>query len=349
MHNNLIDKDLEYILAATEQLWEELRGKRIFITGGTGFFGRWLLKSFAKANTNYNLNAEAVVLTRDPNSFKSISPHLASNSAIKLHVGDIKDFVFPDGEFSHVLHLAATSAQETFNNRDLLEKFDTLVGGTRRVLDFAVSRGAKKFLYTSSGVVYGKQPEGLTHIPEDYNGAPDPIDMKTLSAWGTSKRTAEFICAYYAAKHNIEVKIARCFTFIGPGLPLDIHYAIGNFIRDGMKGGPIKIQGDGAPIRSYQYISDLTVWLWTILFKGEKTRPYNVGSEEAVSIGELAEIVAKTFPQRIEVEIAKSADPNASVDRYVPSTRRACEELNLKQTVDLKEAIRRTIEFNSQQ
>ena len=333
--------DLDEVLANTPGIWEEIRGKRIFITGGTGFFGCWFLESFLWANEKLDLKASALVLTRNPAEFKKTAPHLASNPAIKFHIGDVRDFEFPDGEFSHIIHAAATSAVATYNNEDPLIKYDTVVEGTRHTLDFAVKCGAKKVLYTSSGVVYGKQPSEITHIPEDYVGAPDPTDVK--SAWGESKRAAEFLCAYYANKYGIEIKIARCFSFVGPYLPLDIHYAIGNFIRDALGGGPVLVNGDGLPRRSYLYASDLTIWLWTILFKGVSCRPYNVGSENDVTIAELAKVVVSCFHSPIEVKIAKLLGLDKPLERYVPSTKRAQTELGLKQTVSLEEAIKRTV------
>ena len=187
-HGNLGDnplaEDLDHILAHTEGLWEELRGKRLFITGGTGFFGCWLLESFAWVNDKLGLNASALVLTRNREAFQKKAPHLAGHPAIRFHVGDVRDFNLPEGEFSHIIHAAATSARATFHGEDSLVKFDTVVGGTRHTLDFAVQCHAKKFLLTSSGVVYGKQPSGMTHIPEDYCGAPDPADPD--SVWGLS-------------------------------------------------------------------------------------------------------------------------------------------------------------------
>jgi nucleoside-diphosphate-sugar epimerase len=338
---NPLASDLNHILSHTEDLWEELRGQRIFITGGTGFFGAWLLESFAWANDHLNLGASLVVLTRDIEAFQKKTPHLANDHAIGFHIGDIRNFAFPEGEFSHIMHAAATSAVATFNKVDPLVTFNIIVEGTRHILDFAAQCHAKKFLLTSSGTVYGRQPSGLTHISEDYCGAPDPADAKSFL--GESKRAAEILCALYSRKYGIETKIARCFSFVGPYLPLDIHYAIGNFMRDGLNGGPIRVDGDGTPYRSYLYAADLAIWLWTILFKGESCHPYNVGSEEGVTIAELAHAVAESFQETIEVSIAKSPDPDKPPERYVPSTKRAREECGLHQIIDLKEGIRRTL------
>ncbi|HOO36930.1 MAG TPA: NAD-dependent epimerase/dehydratase family protein [Deltaproteobacteria bacterium] len=338
---NPLASDLDHILKYTEGLWEDIRGKRLFITGGTGFFGSWLLESFAWANDKLNLNASALVLTRNHNTFKEKAPHLAENPAIQFHRGDIRTFTYPKGDFSHIIHAAATSARATFNHEDPLVKFDTVVQGTRHTLDFAVHCHARKFLLTSSGAVYGRQPSSMPTIPEEYEGAPCPDDMN--AAWGESKRAAEFLCAYYSRRYGIETKLTRCFSFVGPYLPLDIHYAIGNFIQDGLNGGPIKVNGDGTPYRSYLYAADLTIWLWTILFKGSSCRPYNVGSEHAVSIAELARTVADCFPKKMAVKIAESPDPNKPPQRYVPSTKRAREECGVRQIIGMEEGIRKTI------
>lgn len=346
LNNNPLAEDLDHILTRTKGIWEDLRGKKLFITGGTGFFGCWLLESFAWANDKLNLNASVLVLTRNYNEFLNNAPHLATNPAIQFHIGDIRNFDFPKGNFSHIIHAAATSARATFNNEDPLMKFDTVVGGTRHTLDFAIQCHAKKFLFTSSGVVYGKQPSCLTHVPEDYWGAPDPTDPN--SVWGEGKRAAEFLCLLYSKRYGIETKIARCFSFVGPYLPLDIHYAIGNFIKDGLGGKPINVRGDGTPYRSYLYAADLAVWLWTILFKGKPGTTYNVGSEEAVTIIELAKTIAEIFGEGLSVIIGRESDKRLPPDRYVPTTEKARIELELRREVDLENAIRKTIRWHRQ-
>lgn len=338
---NPLSDDLDHILAHTEGLWEELRGKRLFITGGTGFFGCWLLESFAWANEKLNLNASTLVLTRNYEAFKKTAPHLAANPSIQFHIGDVRGFNFPEGEFSHIIHAASASAVGKFMNEDPILRYDTIVNGTRHTLDFAVKCHAVKFLYTSSGNIYGRQPSGMTHITEEYSGAPEPDDSN--AALGLGKRAAEFFCISYSKRHNIETKIARCFSFVGLHLQLDVHYAIGNFIRDGLNGGPILVNGDGAPHRSYLYAADLAIWLWTLLFKGESCRVYNVGSEEDMTISELANMVSQCFQKPVEVKIAKASAMNSTPERYVPSTKRAQIELGLGQHINLREAVKRTI------
>jgi dTDP-glucose 4,6-dehydratase len=338
---NLLSADLDDVQARTSRVWEELRGERLFITGGTGFVGCWLLESFVWACDRLDLGASAVVLTRDPEAFHHKAPHLASHPAIVLHRGDVRAFPYPPGRFSTVIHAAAPSSSR-LNEDDPAEMLDVVIGGARRTLDFAVACGARRFLLTSSGLVYGKQPADVSHLTEDFSGAPDISDPR--SAYAEGKRTAELLCAIYHRRYGLETKIARGFAFLGPYLPLDAHFAAGNFVRDAVAGGAVRVNGDGAPYRSYLYAAELAVWLWTVLLKGQPGRPYNVGSEVALTIGELARRVAEVVGG-VKVEMARRLEQGAPAPRYVPSTARARTELGLEERVPLDEAIRRTAEW----
>ena len=341
--NNPLAADLDYIVACGADLWEDLRGARLFVTGGTGFFGCWLLESLVWANDRLGLNAAALILSRRPAQFAAKRPHLAAHPALEFAEGDVRSFPFPTGSFSHVIH-AATDASAALNQTNPLLMLDTITEGTRRALHFARECGASKFLLTSSGAVYGRQPAALTHVSEEYTGGPDL--SQSGSAYGEGKRLAELYGAVFQEKHGLAVKIARCFAFVGPFLPLDTHFAIGNFIRDGLRGGPVVVGGDGTPVRSYLYGADLAIWLWTILLRGTPGRAYNVGAEEAVTIAELAHTVAAQFPEPMPVHIARGAIAGQPAERYVPSTKRAREELGLSAGIGLAEAVRRTISWN---
>jgi dTDP-glucose 4,6-dehydratase len=331
--------DLDHILNQTRPLWDEMRNKRIFITGGTGFFGCWLLESFSHINRTLNLEASATVLTRDPTAFAMKCPHLAADPALAFLAGDVRSFSFPEGDFQYVIH-AATEASARQAAEEPLEMLTTIIDGTARVLNFAQTHATRKLLLTSSGAVYGKQPASLTHIPEDYLGGPDPLDP--VSVYAEGKRISEQMCALQSMHSPIEMKIARCFAFVGPHLPLETHFAIGNFIGDVLAGRPIRINGDGTPMRSYLYASDLAIWLWTMLFLSPHLTAVNVGSGHDLSILELAREVVHSLDVSIEIQVAKEAIPGAGVARYVPSVDRAKRLLGLNETVDLQEAIRRT-------
>jgi dTDP-glucose 4,6-dehydratase len=155
--------------------------------------------------------------------------------------------------------------------------------------------------------------------------------------------------ACLAARDGLATTVARGFAFVGPGLPLDVHFAIGNFIRDALAGGPLAIGGDGTPLRSYLYAADMVEWLVTILLHGQAGRAYNVGSEEALSIREIADrvagVAASTLAggRRPEVIVARQPTPRSPAERYVPDCTRARVELGLVPATSLDEGIRRTM------
>lgn len=330
--------DLDHVLAHTGKLWAGARGTSFFITGGTGFFGTWLLESFVRANDMLGLDMRATVLTRDPAAFAQKAPHLTARGDLAFHQGELHTFAFPAGRFTHLIHAAADTGVWTKNESPdgLIERISA---GMRHLLDFAAVAGVRNFLHVSSGAVYGPQPGGLTHVPEDYPGIADPLPAG--AAWAEGKRVAEQLCFAHAAQHGYALKVARCFAFVGPHL--DENYAIGNFIRDMLQGRPIQVTGDGTPHRSYLYAADLAIWLWTLLFAGTPGRAYNVGSPAGLSIAEVARAVAAASGEAVPVEISASPATGAPLNRYVPSVELAGTELGLRVWIPLDEAIRKTL------
>ena len=294
---------------------------RFFVTGGTGFFGKSIL-DYLKRHPDFRAGDEWTILSRDPERFKAQNAALLDQPRkIAFVAGDVRDFK-TEGRYDAIIH-AATAAVTTMADDEMTS---TIVEGTRHVLDFAKSCGAKKILLTSSGAVYGPQ---TAPVGEDASCNP-------VTAYGKGKLEAERMCA----ASGLDAKIVRCFAFVGPYLNRDIHYAIGNFIRDCLAGEPIVIKGDGTPQRSYLYSDDLVEWLFAVLDCGVSGRPYNVGSSEGLSIREVAERVRAALSTKNDIRVLSVPVPGTPPSVYVPEVSRAVRELGLRVTVDLAAAVR---------
>lgn len=338
----ILAEDLAGVLKRLAPHWPALRGERIFFTGATGFIGRWMLAALHDANVAFGLNVSVAILTRDPARFERDHPELAHAPGFRVVGGDVLTLAHDGIDYSHVIH-AATDASADLNENDPLRMFDTVLTGTRRALDFARAAGAKRFFYLSSGAVYGAQPWTVAKVAEDYAGGPDLASHR--SAYAEGKRAAEMLCTIHGRQFGLDIVNARIFALLGPMLSLDIHFAAGNFIRDAMAGHRVIVQSDGRAERSYLYAADLTEWLWAILLRAAPGSTYNVGSEEAISIGDLAARTAGLLGSAGH-EILGQPDPGWNPGRYVPSTARIRRDLGLSPTVDLDEAIRRTAAWN---
>lgn len=312
----------------------------ILITGGTGFFGRALLCYWCATFKSGVPTPFVTILSRSPTDFIDRYPQFSNLPWLRFQVGDIcRPDALPKGNsFTHILHAAADSTLGP--ELSPLQRFTQIVDGTRNMLEYAVAAGGVgRFLLTSSGGVYGPQPPNMERIPEDYYGIPDPLNP--ANAYSVAKRAAEHLCALYQDAYNLEVVIARCFAFVGQDLPLDVHFAIGNFIRDALHADSIQISGDGTPLRTYLDQEDLAHWLMTLLARGRPGEAYNVGSDEIVSIAELAHLVRDLLAPGKPVVIRGQPSTQQGRNRYVPDIRKAREKLGLTVRIPLAEAIRR--------
>jgi nucleoside-diphosphate-sugar epimerase len=339
------EQDLRDTLQNNASIWPALKGARIFMTGGTGFIGCWLLEVLRRADLGLGLGLHVTVLTRNPGSLKTKAPHLAAHPGFRFMAGDVSTFEFPAEQFSHLIH-AATDASAHLNETNPLQMFETVVQGTRHALDFAVACKIERVLNLSSGAVYGQQPWTVEKVGEDWLGAPDCTNPK--NTYAEAKRAAEMLVGIYRKQFDSRIVTARIFALLGPYLSLDSHFAAGNFILDAMQGRPVVVQGNGQPVRSYLYAADLVTWLLHILVRAPAGRFYNVGSDEGVSIASLAQRTAKLLGNG-EFRVLGSQDSGWNPGRYVPRTDLVVEDLGVRRTVSLDEAILRTASWNGWQ
>lgn len=310
--------------------WERAR---ILVTGGTGFLGRWIVGTILWAANRLGLRFDLTLVTRST-TLEALSdwPH------VEVLQGDLQHWT-PPGSYDLVIHGAANSSAP-IGHRDgtPVSMASTIIDGTRRVIDSASRTGAR-LLFLSSGAVYGRQ---FTPVSESTNAGPDPLEP--LSSYGEAKRVGENYCAIATADGSIEAIVARLFAFVGPGIPLDAHYAVGNFLGDVSAGRPIEVLGDGRPLRSYLYTGDLAEWCWALISRGQPGRAYNVGSPEAISIVDLARRVSGLVEPNVSVEVRGTPTDTPPLC-YVPVTDRARMELGLEPRTPLGEALKRTLGY----
>lgn len=313
----------------------------LFVTGGTGFFGKALLRYWQMNPEVIKAYTKITLLSRNPDQFIANYSNLLHTLNVSLHKGDIMlPHTLPsDSSITHVIHAATDSTIGP--QLAPLDRYQQIVIGTQNLLDFAVRNKVKKILLTSSGGVYGPQPQDMLEIPETYCGMPDPLDAN--AAYSVGKRAAEHLCALYADKYQIEVVVARCFAFVGQDLPLDVHFAIGNFIRDALNAKEIVVGGDGTPVRSYLHQDDLARWLMVMLEKGQSGKAYNVGSDESISIADLAKLIRDLIAPAKEVKIKGEIDLNNKKNRYVPNLDNVRQALGLRVSIPLHLAITKTV------
>jgi nucleoside-diphosphate-sugar epimerase len=324
--------DLAAVVEALRHEGPRLAGAELLVTGGTGFFGHWLVMSLLALNRALALGLRVHVLARRPERLALRDPSLV------LHAGDIRSFELPSSARPRYVFHAATAASAALNATDPLEMASVAAEGTRHLLEVAEAHGAARVLFTSSGAVYGKHDEPAV---EDQPARVDPLDVK--NAYAEAKRMAELYCAIFAARGTFDVVVARCFAFVGPYLPLHAHFAIGNFLGDALAHRPIQVRGDGSALRTYLYASDLAIWLIRLLLDGSSGRAYNVGSETAVSVADLARLIAVETSNTVTI---LGQGPSERRDVYLPCTRRIREELGVVETVSLRDAVRRTLDWH---
>ena len=309
-----------------DAITEKLSGKKILITGATGFVGKNLCELLVGLNSKLKYKIEITGLARNPVLFPGV----------KFLQHDMLNPLDFDFDFDFIIHAATPVVKVEESDQKTL---DIIVKGTQNILEFAKKSNCSNFLFISSGSVYGDISESLGLIPETYHPA-SPLK----SAYAIGKELSESMCLEFQKNNKIILNIARCFAFSGKYLPLNAHFALGNFIRDALAGRSIHIKGDGSAIRSYMDADDMVYWLLTILLH-DKNDIFNVGSDQGISIKDLAFKVASLY-SGLDVIIEGESSESLKKNIYVPSISKAWDILGLKLETSIESSLKKMIEFN---
>lgn len=313
-----VESDVRLTLGRLE-LHTLFAGKRLLLTGCTGFFGKWLLATLAYLKQT-GTELEVIALSRAPEVFLRHYPEYADAPWVRWVKGDVQALseCLRGERFDYAVHAATDTLAGAHANPLLI--YDTILSGARNVLDLAVQAGARRVLFTGSGAQYGALEFGL---PVKESSSLACNSLLASSAYAEAKRAQETLASIYAQQHGLEVVLSRCFAFSGPGIALDEHFAIGNFVRDALWRDELVLQSSGNAVRSYLHGSDLAVWLLMLLVRGEAGQAYNVGSDKALSIADLArKVVARIAPEK-PVRILGEDGSTQARSYYVPDISKA--------------------------
>lgn len=310
----------------------------LLVIGGTGFFGKSILDLFQRGGLAPWGVDHVIAMARQAERLRVDAPQLLSEQVTLLSADIASVDALPAAEY--VIHAAASTDARNYLRQPLTERRNIQAGTLNYCRLARLAHRHSQIVFVSSGAVYGVQPAGLEQMPEEYADADVASLPDGKRDYAIAKRDAEQ--AIRELGHDgCAVSIARCFAFVGQWLPRDQHFAIGNFIGDALAGRPVVVKARHRVYRSYMYADDLVEWLMTIAADAGTACPtFNVGSDQSIMMGPLAEMVAAACGQQAEVPAIDSEQ----VDRYVPAIRHGSERLGLTIKYDLRAALHETLQ-----
>jgi nucleoside-diphosphate-sugar epimerase len=335
--------DAAEVLTSSSCDLSKLRGKHLYITGGTGMLGKWLLELIAILNEKEAFGVRVTVLSRNTRAFIAAHSRLGNMSWLTLTEGDIRHLSELPHDVSHIIHAAALTDRRVFASQPEVVG-DVNAFGTMRLIRAAnLLEQMPKFVLLSSGLVYGAQPWETSNIDETFAG---PLRSNDVSAvYAESKRFAETLAHCAISENKLPVVTLRPFAFVGPYQSLELPWAVTDFMRDSLVGGPIRIMGDGTTVRSILYASDFAHWVLAATAVGRPRDTYNIGSPESIDLISLANKITGHFDPSPEIRLGVGQAGHRP-NKLVPDVSHAIEDLGVKVTVSIDEAIRRSIEWH---
>ena len=306
-------------------------GTRILVTGGAGFVPSHVIDRLLARG------ASVVAMDNFVTGARENVAHLRGHPRFTLVEGDVADGVHDlGGRFDAILHLASPASPTDFENLPVeILRVGSLA--TLHLLERAAADRAR-FVLASTSETYG---DPLVHPqPETYWGNVNPIGVR--SVYDESKRFAEAATMAYHRSRGVDVGIVRIFNTYGPRMRPDDGRAVPTFIRQALRGEPITVHGTGEQTRSICYVDDLVRGILALLDSTE-TGPVNCGTEDEMSIRELAEMIIELTGSRSEVTYLTRTPDDPEKRR--PDLTLARTRLGYEPQVGSAEGLRRTIDF----
>lgn len=268
----------------------KLRDCSILITGATGLIGSFLVDLLLTCNTLYDSNLCIYAVGRDLSRLQRRFQGVESENLVFVEQ-DITEKVRFDFSVDYMIHAASNAFPAAFRS-DPVGTILANVLGTKYLLEYGISCGASRFMFVSSGEVYGTGDAAADRKCEENIGQVDPLDIR--SCYPLSKQMAENLCVSFAKQYGMECVIVRPCHSYGPNATSVDNRANQQFVKNAMDGKDIVMLSEGKQLRSYCYIADCASAMISVLINGKNEEAYNIANSSAqATIAEYAKIVAK--------------------------------------------------------
>ena len=354
----IIDMDLSYIIDNVSDELNIISGKRLLITGGSGFLGYYLVQAIVKWNLLASGDNSKIIDLVVYDNFMRGMPEWLENlerkGSLTVKKHDVIDPLPSDiGDTSYIIH-AASIASPIYYRKNPIETMDANVNGLRYLLNYFKDRSLdNKFvgglLYFSTSEIYGDPDPKNIPTSEYYRGNVSCTGPR--ACYDESKRYGETLCVNFARQYDLPIKIVRPFNNYGPGLKITDGRALPDFCRNVMSGEDITMLSDGKPTRTFCYVSDAIIGYLKVLIRGHDGEPYNIGTESPeISIRTLAEMVVskscELFGYDGKLVFKLSADKEYLTDnpnRRCPTIDKARDHLGYNPTIGIDEGLKRSL------
>lgn len=288
------------LCAALDIDWSKIDHKALMITGATGLVGRYLIEVLLYRNIHCNAGISIFAVGRSEEKFRRRFIGVDGSEQLAFVKADVQEPIQLTHHLDYIIHMASNTHPRLYASDPIGTEMSNILG-TYHLLNLASSFDKCRFVFTSSGDVYGDNRSGKPLLDEKDCGY---IDCNTLRAgYIEGKRASEALCNAYKEAKGIDFVTARLCRIYGPTMQLEESKAISQFIERSARGEDIILKSKGTQRFSYLYVYDVVTALLYIMTAGKNGEAYNVAdNEQTCSLLELATMLSKIAGTCIKFE-----------------------------------------------
>ncbi len=340
------DQDISEIVERLGNKINLFSDKKILLTGGTGFLGRYFIEVFNLISENLvSKNLELVILDNLVSGC-NLYDEMSNYPYLKFINHNVIEPFDDDKKYDFIIH-AAGIASPFYYKKLPLQTLDVAISGTRNMLDLALKNNSK-FTFFSSSEIYGDPDPREIPINETYRG--NVACQGPRACYDESKRVGETLADIYHNYQNLHTNTIRPFNIYGPGMQENDYRVLPNFARSIKKGNTLKVYGSGRQTRTFCYITDAILGFLLVILEGQSGEAYNIGnSKPEISILDLAREIKSVMGDSVNYEIVDypNSYPGDEPTRRVPDLNKAKEHLNYEPKISLKEGLGRFLTWSN--